>query len=116
VRALCEDEPVHGELAVSSRGRREIVRVGLEALRRGLLVGRYERCHSRTVTDERVSRVHLLLVELAGQVCAIDLASSNGTFSVDEGGVATPLRAAVVQPGQALALAGGDTLVSWIPS
>ena len=112
IRPLCEDEPVHGNLIIDTRARTDTLRVGLEALRRGLLVGRYERCHASAISDERVSRVHLMIVELAGRACAIDLASSNGTFQL-AGDEATPMRAATLDDGQPIALAGAGTRVTW---
>jgi hypothetical protein len=112
IRALCDDEPVHGNLVIDSRARSETLRVGREALRRGLLVGRYERCHASAIADERVSRVHLMVIELGERVCAIDLASSNGSYAVEDG-QATPLSAALVGDGQAIALGGTNTVVAW---
>src|SRR6185436_13232851 len=47
-------------------------------LERGLLIGRYERC-AFGAEDDRLSRVHLLLLRDGDQVWAIDTASSNGT-------------------------------------
>jgi len=84
-----------------------------------VLVGRYERCHTQRgtpITDERVSRVHLMIVELAGRACAIDLGSSNGSYSLDsEDGSAVRLRAAPMADGQPIGLAGRDTTVAWHP-
>lgn len=50
-----------------------------DELRAGVLIGRYPRCALQARDDERLSRVHLLLVEVDGEVLAIDCASSNGT-------------------------------------
>jgi hypothetical protein len=47
-------------------------------LERGLLVGRYDRC-AFGAEDDRLSRVHLLLVRDGDACWAVDTASSNGT-------------------------------------
>lgn len=119
VAALADDEPSCGTVTVASRGVRRRVDVGHDTLHRGLLVGRYERCHTHPVApilDQRVSRVHLMIVELAGRACAIDLGSSNGSFALDAvaGGV-VPLRAAPLADGERIALGGADTTISWQP-
>lgn len=119
VAALASDETPCGRLHVVSRGTRRALAVGHETLRRGLLVGRYERCHSQLgtpIADERVSRVHLMIVELAGRVCAIDLGSSNGSFALDAvDGRAMPLRAGPLAEGHRIGLAGLDTTIAWQP-
>jgi hypothetical protein len=45
---------------------------------RGLLIGRYERCQVET-QDDKISRVHLLVIRDGTDVWAVDTASSNGT-------------------------------------
>jgi hypothetical protein len=50
-------------------------------LRRGVLIGRYDRCElggKRVGFPQEISRVHLILLEDEGRVYAIDAASSNG--------------------------------------
>ncbi len=117
VRPLASDEPACGEVHVASHGTRRAIGVGRESLRRGLLVGRYDRCHSQDgspILDERVSRVHLMIVELGGRPCAIDLGSSNGTFALDAvDGHAVPLRAAPLVDGERIGLAGAGTTITW---
>jgi hypothetical protein len=54
-------------------------RVSAERLEQGILVGRYERCGlSLGERDVNVSRVHLLLVRIGGDIWAIDTGSTNG--------------------------------------
>lgn len=55
--------------------------VGLAALERGVLVGRYSRCDVglRGHQESRLSRVHLLIVKDQDEIFAIDTASTNGT-------------------------------------
>jgi hypothetical protein len=50
---------------------------------RGVLIGRYERC-AFGAEDERLSRVHLLIVRDGGEIWAVDTASSNGTTAAGE--------------------------------
>jgi hypothetical protein len=113
---LCGDDLLHGHLGVTSGGRQEWIPVGREALRCGVLIGRYPRCATTgrlPIADASVSRVHLLLVELGGRACAIDLASSNGTYRIDRGG--EPLTAAVIDDREGLLL-GDDTVIAWSPA
>jgi hypothetical protein len=115
IAALAADEPPHGVLLIATGGGRHQLRVGHQALRRGLLIGRYERCHGPRLLENGVSRVHLMIVELAGQPCAIDLGSSNGSFLLD-GRDPMPLRAAPCGDGQRIGLAGATTVVAWRPA
>ena len=60
--------------------------VGRRALRAGILLGRSDRCDGDVLlSDPYVSRVHLLIVELAGRLYAIDTASKNGVFDRGSG-------------------------------
>jgi hypothetical protein len=119
VGSLGSDETPCGRVRLESHGARRALAVGRETLRRGILVGRYERCHTQRgmpIADERVSRVHLMIVEIAGKVCAIDLGSSNGSFALDAvSGCAVALRAAPMVDGQRIGLAGVATTVAWCP-
>lgn len=48
-----------------------------------MLFGRYERCDNDGLTvlsNGRISRVHMLLIEIANRVYAIDAASTNGIW------------------------------------
>jgi hypothetical protein len=47
-------------------------------LERGMLLGRYDRCQLG-VADDRMSRIHLLIVRNGEDVWAVDTASTNGT-------------------------------------
>lgn len=67
-----------GTLRVAVDAERIVVEVTSHDLRRGLLIGRDERC-ALTARLEGISRLHLLLVEEQGDVWAIDTASTNGT-------------------------------------
>ncbi len=65
-------------LALESRQGAAEFAVHQEDVRRGLLIGRYERC-DLGVDDHTLSRVHLLIVEHDGDVWAVDAASLNGS-------------------------------------
>ena len=72
----------------------------------GLLVGRYERC-SLGVTVAPVSRVHLLIARVEGELWAVDTASTNGTYHDD-----CEIRQIRLQPGTALRL-GNAASLTW---
>jgi hypothetical protein len=72
----------------------------------GLLVGRYDRC-ALGVTAAPVSRVHLLLTRIDGEVWAVDTASTNGTFHND-----CEIRQIQLKPGLSLRL-GNAATVTW---
>jgi hypothetical protein len=117
VRALATDEPVIGQLVISSDGRKVSLPAGHESLRRGLLVGRYSRCDGggpAVIDSESVSRVHALVIEIAGKPYAVDLASTNGTYLCR--GEEESLEARVVPMGddEIVALADSDTRMTWV--
>jgi hypothetical protein len=81
---LARGERIVAELALF-RARR--VKVGATALERGILIGRAARCDSGgALEDQRLSRVHLLIVAVREQIYAIDTASTNGSRLADEPG------------------------------
>jgi hypothetical protein len=109
---LHEDEPTRGELVVSSSCGRVGVRLGPHASRRGVLLGRYDRCDTAglpVLSDPALSRVHLLVLEVDGALYGIDTASRNGTWCGAE-----RVRAVRIQPGLRLSLAG-RAAVEWRP-
>lgn len=68
-----------GQIRVEGKEGAIECRVSSEHLERGLLFGRYDRCKLSLIGDERLSRVHLLVVRVADQLWAVDTASTNGT-------------------------------------
>ena len=68
-----------GEVRIARDGHREKRLISAERLERGVLLGRYERCGLTLAGDNRISRVHLMLVRIGGDVWAIDTASTHGT-------------------------------------
>jgi hypothetical protein len=102
-----------GTLETCDPGSRVALRVGKDALREGVLCGRYARCDgSELFTHRRVSRVHLLLVDMGdGDVVALDTGTTNGT-SVD----GRPIRRIHrLVAGEVLALGTADVTLRWMP-
>jgi hypothetical protein len=112
VQDLAGSDCPRGEIEVRSAGGRIALRLGETAARRGVLLGRYDRCDNfgaEVLTHERLSRVHLLLLEMAGALYAVDTASKNGVWQGPR-----RVRMARVEPGLTLALAH-EALVTWHP-
>jgi len=79
---LCGTSDVNvGALTVRSTSGSTRRRISVNALGRGLLVGRYDRCDIGLLSESasQLSRVHLLVVQDGDDILAIDTASSNGT-------------------------------------
>jgi hypothetical protein len=110
-RDLCgEDDVPRGVLTLRSGGATARWRVGTNVLDRGVLIGRYERCHLGTIDRGEagaLSRVHLLVVADGDDVLAIDTASTNGTlFEGKEKRIVT------LRDGDVLSL-GGELDLTW---
>jgi hypothetical protein len=100
---------VAGRLTVERASGTVTVNVGTQALRDGLLLGRYERCDGLGVAlDDSVSRVHLMLVLVGYRLLAIDIASTNGSRIAGE----NDARVIEVRHGMELEL-GHSTLMRW---
>jgi hypothetical protein len=101
-----------GTLETCDPGSRMALPIGKEALREGVLCGRYARCDgSELFTHRRVSRVHLLLVEMGGDALAIDTGTTNGT-TVD----GRPIRRVhALVSGEALTLGSAEVTLRWLP-
>jgi len=102
-----------GTLEVQSKLGRDEVRVGSLCADRGLLLGRYSRCDTAGATSlslEKISRVHLLVVRVGDELWAIDTASTNGMAASGSG-----VRVHRLQPGEELSLADGAGAVRWRP-
>jgi hypothetical protein len=112
VRDLAGTDQARGEIRVRSATGRASIRLGETAARHGVLLGRYNRCDNAGVdvlADEVLSRVHLLLVEMAGALYAVDTASKNGVWLGPR-----QVRVVRVEPGITLTLADAAA-VSWHP-
>jgi len=113
VDELVPSDELLGTLEVQSRLGNDEVRVGVGGADRGLLLGRYSRCDTAGATSlslEKISRVHLLVVRVGDDLWAIDTASTNGVAS---GG--TGVRVHRLQAGDELSLADGVGAVRWRP-
>ena len=128
--------PIRGKLSISSAQGDLSVRINQETAHRGLLLGAYERCHSKAVSIlscDGISRVHLLLLDIAGELYAIDTGSTNGVYLVDEPGsqrrsesfmaegtdVGLPgqrIRSVRLEAGATLLLGHGYACLRWAPS
>lgn len=111
-RDLGLSEPPHGELLVRSHAGQVSLRLGAEATRQGVLLGRYERCDTAglpVLAHPSLSRVHLLVIELDGALYAVDTASKNGSWLGS-----TSMRCTRMLPGLRVRLAH-DASVEWHP-
>jgi len=96
-------------IELSSQMGRERFSVHETDLQRGLLVGRYERCQLGA-SDDKMSRVHLLIIRDGLDTWAIDTASTNGTKARGE-----PVRRIPLREGTALELGKHITLAWGLP-
>jgi hypothetical protein len=96
--------PRVARIDLSSQSGRERFSLHEAELERGLLVGRYERCQLGA-SDDKMSRVHLLIIRDGLDTWAIDTASTNGTKVAGE-----PVRRVPLREGTALELGKHITL------
>jgi len=79
---LSDGEEALGELIIASEEGTGTMAVGRQAATSGILLGRSDRCDGDfLLSDPHISRVHLLIVEIAGRLYAIDTASKNGVWA-----------------------------------
>lgn len=74
-----------GSLVITQPNHRAVVHIGHATLADGVLIGRYDRCDLPGADDYSVSRVHGLLVEVAGRHVLADLSSTFGLGRLDCG-------------------------------
>lgn len=82
-KLLEEGETPLGELAITSRDGANTILIGPASADEGILLGRYERCDTEglpVLSSGSISRVHFLMIRIAGRIYAIDAASTNGVF------------------------------------
>jgi len=105
---LDSNEAPSGELLItSSRGAATVI-LGHRAVQSGILLGRSRRCDAgKVLSDRAISRVHILIIEIAGVLYAIDTASSNGIFEDEARERATPL-----EPGSSISLSD-VAIIEW---
>jgi hypothetical protein len=112
-RLLEEDEEPLGELFVDSPLGHTAIVIGRRTAVEGVLFGRYDRCDNEglpAISDSRISRVHLLLLEVAGTLYAIDLGSMNGTRLHGK-----EVRVAPLRFGDTVELGEGLCTIRWRP-
>lgn len=105
------DEDPLGVLQVKSDMGACQLEVGPRALGQGVLLGRNDRCDSGGMdvfTNESISRVHMVLVEIAGRVYVVNTASTNGVWVGDN-----EVRLAPLEPGEEFTLGDGLAHLVW---
>lgn len=116
-RRLGDDDILMGHLKVRTRHGRERIPIGRAGAHLGLLLGRYSRCepHSRgIIRDHQVSRVHVLLVRIDGELWAVDTASTNGMQLDVEGEPDVAIHR--LDGEQSLYVAGFVARLDWVPA
>jgi hypothetical protein len=103
------DEEQVAELRVRAGERLDRMALGSSALKRGVLVGRSDRCAS-VLTASIISRVHVLVIEIDGEVVGVDTASTGGTFRDREATVQA--RVVMLSRGERAALVNEHSSVS----
>jgi hypothetical protein len=109
---LDADEVPRGELHIRSGQGQACLRVGSRALGRGVLLGRYSRCDNDGVpvlSDRCFSRVHALVIDVDGQVHAVDAGSTNGLWCALE-----RVRRCPLSQNEDVELGGGPARLSWV--
>ncbi|MEC7984358.1 MAG: FHA domain-containing protein [Myxococcota bacterium] len=102
---------VFGELSVFSEGRTCKIPISKKELEQGILLGRYDRCDGaeyNIIHANYISRVHLLIIQIANTLYAIDAASSNGTFENDQ-----KVRVTELNQDKTLVLGSFGTMLRW---
>jgi hypothetical protein len=110
-KLLEEGESARGQLVVRSAEGEMTLVLGRVAATRGVLLGRYDRCDGSqlgVLSNPGISRVHALVIEVAGKLYAIDAGSTNGLWL---GGHRVPL--ARFLPGRQIELAGKVAALEW---
>jgi hypothetical protein len=108
-------DPVRGVLDIRQGGDALRFELGAEMLSRGVLVGRYDRCDTGSwLCQPLVSRVHALVVEVAGEVYLIDLASTNGVLA-RPGDERSRVGLAPIRSSAAFGIGGAGVTLSWTP-
>lgn len=110
-RMVTDEESALGQLTVRCGDRTVVASLGPRALRRGVLLGRYDRCDVDRVAvlqDSAISRVHLMLCLVDDQLWAVDTASTCGSAHAGQLFAIHPLSS-----GDSLALAGDAAQLRW---
>jgi len=106
-----DGETPRGRLVVATAEREMTLVLGETAVARGVLLGRYERCDGSgfgILSHLAISRVHAIVIEIAGQLYAIDAGSTNGLWVAGE-----RVRMARLVPGMQVGLSGRIATLEW---
>ena len=117
-RLLSSGELPIGNLRVSTSKASQILIIGLVAAKRGILLGRYDRCDTHgaaVLTDNNISRVHLLVLGIGEHLYAIDTASTNGTWVREADGHCQELRILALVPDTDIFLGEELATLRWLP-
>lgn len=80
-QGMIERGDTAGTLEIIGETRYGGLKIGDQALRDGILLGRYARCDGAALLEDMsMSRVHALLLQIQDSLMVIDTASRNGTF------------------------------------
>jgi len=113
VSVLADDDREIGQIVVSSGGRSQKIAIGERGVDSGILLGRYERCDTHgasVVAHHGISRVHLLVLSIGGELYAIDTGSTNGTTRA---GTDADVRIVRLEDGLQLVLGDDLATVQW---
>ncbi|MEM9488146.1 MAG: FHA domain-containing protein [Myxococcota bacterium] len=115
-RLVEPDEESIGTLRITAESGMHKLVIGAQAARGGILLGRYSRCDvdgSQLLTNESISRVHLLLVSIEDRLYAVDTASTHGTWVRSED---REIRIEPLEPGIDLSLGEDLVQLRWQPA
>ena len=110
-KLLHAGETPRGHLVVRVEDREMTMVLGAAAVARGVLLGRYDRCDGSeraVLAAPSISRVHALVIELAGKLYVVDAGSTNGVWQDHE---RVPF--ARLGTGQPVALSGTVATLEW---
>jgi hypothetical protein len=119
VSLIADDDLEIGQISVAADGRSQRIAIGEKAADSGILLGRYERCDTHgasVVAHHGISRVHLLLLQVEGEVYAIDTGSTNGTFRARPVASDAEVRITRLEEGSELVLGEDLVRVTWKPT
>jgi hypothetical protein len=119
VSLIADDDLEIGQISVTADGRSQRIAIGEKAADSGILLGRYERCDTHgasVVAHHGISRVHLLLLQVEGDVYAIDTGSTNGTFRAGPVASDAEVRITRLEEGSELVLGEDLVRVKWKPT
>jgi hypothetical protein len=115
-RLLAPGEEALGTMRVSANAGIQTLVIGPYAAQQGVLLGRYERCDidgANVLTNDGISRVHLLIIDIEGHLYAIDTGSTHGTWLSGED---REVRITPLDKGTELTLGAKLAALRWSPA